>query len=229
MRRADRLFQIIEMLRGKKAVTAQSLAQQLHISVRTLYRDVADLIASGVPIEGEAGVGYMLRRGFDLPPIMFDRDEIEAVVAGSRFVQSLAGTELGAAAQRVLAKVEAVLPAHRRAEIEKPRLYASSFSIRTSEAKRLDQIRQAINHLNVLSFTYTRMDGEHSSRAIRPLLLMYWPPNWVVGGWCELREEFRTFRLDRVGQMDVMARRFTDEPGKGFDDFMHMMRKMKDE
>jgi predicted DNA-binding transcriptional regulator YafY len=224
MRRADRLFQIIEMLRGKKAVTAQSLADQLHISVRTLYRDVADLIASGVPIEGEAGVGYMLRRGFDLPPIMFDRDEIEAVVAGARFVQSLAGTELGAAAQRVLSKVEAVLPSHRRAEMEKPRLYASSFSIQAAQAKQLDRIRQAINSRNVLSFAYQREDGEHSTRTVWPLSLMYWPPRCLLGGWCEMREDFRVFRLDRMTTMEMMVRTFTEEPGRSFNDFVRAMR-----
>ncbi len=224
MRRADRLFQIIELLRGKKAVTAHTLAEQLHISDRTVYRDVADLIASGVPIEGEAGVGYMLRRGFDLPPIMFDRDEIEAVVAGARFVQSLAGVQLGEAAERVLSKVEAILPSHRRGELNTSRMYASSFAVQTLHAKQLDRIRNAINQRCVVSFDYAREDGEKSNRSIRPLSLLYWPPNWLLGGWCELREDFRVFRLDRLAHLQVMARTFTDEPGRNFDDFMRLMR-----
>lgn len=223
MRRADRLFQIIELLRGKRAVTARRIAQQLHVSERTVYRDVADLIASGVPIEGEAGVGYLLRRGFDLPPIMFDRDEIDAVVAGARLVQSLAGSDLGAAAERVMAKVEAVLPAARRGELQASRVYASAFAIRTEVARLLDRVRGAINRNEVVQFDYTREDGVPSSRAVRPMSLMYWPPHWLLGGWCELRQDFRVFRLDRVLQLEVLRRTFVEEPGRSFADFMRHM------
>jgi predicted DNA-binding transcriptional regulator YafY len=223
MRRADRLFQIIELLRGKQAVTARKLAQQLHVSERTVYRDVADLIASGVPIEGEAGVGYLLRRGFDLPPIMFDRDEIDAVVTGARLVQALAGQDLGAAAERVVAKVEAVLPAPRRAELQASRVYASSFAVRQDVTRLLDRVRGAINRQQIIQMDYTREDGTDSTRSIRPLSLMYWPPNWLMGGWCELRQDFRVFRLDRVRQLEVMSRTFVEEPGRSFADFMRRL------
>ncbi|MDE2048428.1 MAG: YafY family transcriptional regulator [Betaproteobacteria bacterium] len=223
MRRADRLFQIIELLRGKRAVTARRLAQQLKVSERTVYRDIADLSASGVPIEGEAGVGYLLRRGFDLPPIMFDRDEIDAVVAGSRLVQSLAGSGLGDAAERVLAKVEAVLPPARRGELQASRVYASAYGIRAETAQKLDAVRGAINALRVVQFDYTREDGVATTRAVRPMSVMYWPPNWLLGGWCELRQDFRTFRLDRVHRVEVLDRGFVEEPGRSFADFVRKM------
>jgi predicted DNA-binding transcriptional regulator YafY len=220
MRRADRLFQIIELLRGKKAVTARAIAQQLRVSERTIYRDVADLMASGVPIEGEAGVGYLLRRGFDLPPIMFDREEIEAVVAGTRLVRALAGTQLGEAASRVIAKVEAVLPANRRAELKESRVYAPPYSVNQALAERLDVLRCAINSHHVVEFSYTRIDGEASRRSIRPMALFYWPPHWLLGGWCELRQDFRNFRADRIDTLQMLERNFEEEPGRGFSDFM---------
>jgi predicted DNA-binding transcriptional regulator YafY len=220
MRRADRLFQIIELLRGKKAVTARTIAQQLRVSERTIYRDVADLMASGVPIEGEAGVGYLLRRGFDLPPIMFDREEIEAVVAGTRLVRALAGAQLGDAAQRVIAKVEAVLPANRRAELRESRVYAPPYSVSSMLGERLDVLRNAVNSRNVVEFSYTRIDGADSTRQIRPMAMFYWPPNWLAGGWCELRQDFRNFRVDRMNALQVLPRTFDEEPGRSFSDFM---------
>ncbi len=145
MRRADRLFQIIELLRGRRLTTARHLAQRLEVSERTIYRDVRDLVLSGVPIEGEAGVGYALRKGFDLPPLMFDRAELEALVLGARFVQAWGGTALSEAARRSLVKIEAVLPADRRKEIRRSRLFALDFNVPAQVTSTMDCVRDAIN------------------------------------------------------------------------------------
>lgn len=220
MRRADRLFQLIEHLRGRRTLTARQLAERLHVSERTVYRDVGDLIASGVPIAGEAGIGYQLRRGFDLPPIMFDRDELEALVLGARLVKALGGQSLAQSADLALNKIEAVLPAARRKELELPRLYAPSFAIDTRRTEPLDAIRRAINDHRLLRIDYTRDDGAASSRSLRPLALYYWPPHWLLAAWCELRADFRNFRTDRIQSMTVTDTTFNDEPGKTFEDFL---------
>lgn len=232
MRRADRLFQIIELLRAAgrgaagrgAALTARQLGTRLGVSERTVYRDIADLIASGTPIEGEAGVGYLLRRGFDLPPIMFDGDEIEAVVAGMHMVRAAAGSNLGEAAGRVLAKVEAVLPRERRGELARARVLAPGSGPQRALAERLETLRDAVHRKACVQLDYTREDGATSRRVVQPLVLMYWPPNWLLGGYCELRQDFRSFRLDRMRDCTVLARRFDELPGRGFDDFMRAMR-----
>lgn len=220
MRRADRLFQLIEHLRGRRTLTARQLAERLHVSERTVYRDVGDLIASGVPIEGAAGIGYQLRRGFDLPPIMFDRDELEALVLGARLVKALGGQSLAQSADLALNKIEAVLPAARRKELELPRLYAPRFAIDTRRTEPLDTIRRAINAHHVLRIDYTREDGTSSSRSLRPLALYYWPPHWLLAAWCELRQDFRNFRTDRIRAAALTDTVFSDEPGKTFEDFL---------
>jgi len=223
MRRADRLFQIIERLRGRASVTARELAQQLEVSERTIYRDVQDLMASGVPIDGAAGVGYALGRGFDLPPILFDAEELEALVVSARLVQALGGATLGDAAQRALHKIEAVLPPARRRELAQPRLYAPPEAVNPRTTAQLDLVRRAIASRRIVRLEYAREDGERSQREIRPLAIVYWPPNWLLSAWCELRGDFRTFRTDRIHAAELTARTFRDEPGKTFDDLLRSL------
>ncbi len=223
MRRADRLFQIIEHLRGRASLTARELAQRLEVSERTIYRDVQDLMTSGVPIEGAAGVGYALRRGFDLPPIMFDAQELEALVVSARLVQALGGAGLADAAQRALHKIEAVLPPARRHELAAARLYAPPQAVNPRTTEQLDLLRRAIATRHVVALEYTREDGERSRRELRPLAIVYWPPNWLMTAWCELRSDFRTFRTDRIHSAELTARTFRDEPGKSFDDFLRSL------
>lgn len=220
MRRADRLFQIIELLRGRRLTTARHLAQRLEVSERTIYRDVRDLVLSGVPIEGEAGVGYALRKGFDLPPLMFDRAELEALVLGARFVQAWGGTALSEAARRSLVKIEAVLPADRRKEIRRSRLFALDFNVPAQVTSTMDCVRDAINQRRVLRFDYRRQDGETSTREVRPLALYFWGAVWTLAAWCELRRDFRNFRVDRISKALASDRGFADEPGKTLDDFL---------
>jgi predicted DNA-binding transcriptional regulator YafY len=223
MRRADRLFQIIQLLRRRHVTTAARLAEDLEVSERTIYRDVRDLIGSGVPIEGEAGVGHMLRKGFDLPPLMFSRAEIEAMVLGARIVTSWADPGLARAAEDALARVEAVLPEALKARLTSTPLFAPGFHIHAEAARDLSSIRTAIEERRKVRLAYTRADGEASERTVRPLGLFFWGITWSMVGWCELRDDFRSFRLDRMRQLDVLRETFRDEPGRTIADFQSLM------
>ena len=203
MRRADRLFQIVQHLRARRLTTAQQLADLLEVSGRTIYRDIQDLSLSGVPIEGEAGVGYRLRSGFDVPPIMFTLDEVEALVVGLRMVESWAGPALGAASKAALTKVTLALPAGRREEIEKPRLFAPGFHIEKKTGETLDTIRRAIGESRALVLDYQDGGSRKSVRTVRPLGLYFWGATWTLAAWCESRNDFRNFRLDRVVELSV--------------------------
>lgn len=220
MRRADRLFQIVQYLRGRRLVTARQLADKLEVSERTVYRDVRDLTLSGVPIEGEAGVGYLLRRGADIPPLMFTRDEIEALVVGARMVRAWGGKSLSDSARLALAKIEAALPDDLRNEIQRSRLFALNFQHRQGADKPFDIVHRAINGEQILHFDYMREDGAASSRDVRPLGLFFWAPAWTLAAWCELRNDFRHFRIDRMRNATASDRSFDDEPGKTLQDFL---------
>jgi predicted DNA-binding transcriptional regulator YafY len=219
MRRADRLFRLVQVLRARRFATARSLADALEVSERTVYRDVRDLSLSGVPIEGEAGVGYALRRDFDLPPLMFDFEEIEALTAGARMVQAWSSPTLARAAQAALDKIAVALPADKRIAMDRTRLYAPSFHVNPQLGKVLDVIREAVVAGRRLAFEYRDGDGTASERSVRPLGLYFWGERWTVAAWCEMREDFRNFRLDRMAQVSA-GKRFPDEDGKRLDDFL---------
>jgi predicted DNA-binding transcriptional regulator YafY len=222
MRRADRLFKIIQALRRRRtAVTARRLAEELEVSERTIYRDIADLSASGVPVRGEAGVGYLLERSFDLPPLMFDEQELEALVLGARVVHSWADPALAAAAADALAKVEAMLPERRRREVSGAALFALNFRGRGQQAGTLRDLRRATRKRLRSGFEYTDEEGNETQRTVRPLGLFYWGRTWTLGAWCELRDGFRNFRLDRIRRLELLDA-FEEEPGKTIDDlFRH--------
>lgn len=219
MRRADRLFRLVQVLRARRFATARTLAETLEVSERTVYRDVRDLSLSGVPIEGEAGVGYALRRDFDMPPLMFDYDEIEALTAGARMVQAWSSPELAKAAQSALDKIAAALPAEKRIVMDRTRLYAPAFHVDAEVGKVLDLLREAIVEHRRLVFGYGDESGHASERKVRPLGLYFWGQRWTLAAWCELREDFRNFRLDRMAHAAI-GNRFPDEPGKRLDDFL---------
>jgi len=223
MRRADRLFQIVQILRNRRLVTAKALAERLEVSERTIYRDIQVLSLSGIPIEGEAGVGYALRHGLDIPPIMFSAAELEALVVGARMVKTWGGTELGRSAQSVLDKVAAVVPAELRDRLDRSKLFALRFSRRDDLDVTLDICRKALDEKHVLQIDYRRGDGEFSQRRIRPLGLYFWGNVWTLVGWCELRGDFRNFRLDRIELARVLDETFSEDPGQTLQDFIHQM------
>ena len=220
MRRADRLFQIVQMLRRRRVTTAAQLASALAVSERTIYRDIDDLSASGVPILAEAGVGYALAKGFDLPPLMFTRAEVEAIVLGARIVRAWADPALAKAAEEALAKVESVLPPALRDRIPQAEIFAPDFHVDAESRARLEPLREAIAGRRKLRLTYQDGAGAASERVVRPLGLCFWGTTWTLGGWCELRTAFRTFRTDRISALDVLAEPFEPEPGKTLPDLI---------
>lgn len=216
MRRADRLFLIIHALRGRRtALPSRGLAETLGVSQRTVYRDVADLQRSGVPIEGEAGIGYMLRKGSDIPPLMFQPDELEALVVGTRFVQAFAGERLSRAADAALIKINAVLPGELRERSERSRVFAPDFGQHAGLKAHIDEIHAAIVERRVVRLDYADEKGNASAREIHPLCLAFWGGSWTLGAWCRLRHDFRNFRLDRIRDCQVTQAVFVESDTDG--------------
>ena len=201
--------------------TARELARKLEVSKRTIYRDVQDLGRSGVPIEGEAGVGYVLR-GFDVPPLMFTREEIEALVVGARMVEAWTTTQLSDAARQALQKIEAALPERLRCELVKPQIYAMDLKTRPEVREALDALRQTISESRRIEFDYRKEDGATSRRAVQPLGLYFWGNVWTLASWCELRNDFRNFRLDRMAGLAPGAA-FESVTGRTLEDFLRRM------
>lgn len=223
MRRADRLFQIVQLLRGGRLTTAAQLAERLEVSERTIYRDIADLVGSGVPIDGEAGIGYLMREGFDLPPLMFSRDEVMALVAGARLMRAWGGTAMARAAQEALIKIETVLPRDTRNYGRQVQIHAfAPDEITDDYRQRLDDAEAAIDKKLRLAFAYEDADAKPTTRTVRPLGLWFWGRVWTLVGWCELRKDFRMFRIDRIENM-LKGEPFKPEKGKTLDDFYRTM------
>ena len=224
MRRADRLFRIVQFLRSGRLQTARNLAEKLQVSHRTIYRDVQDLQLSGVPITGEAGVGYTLRRDFDIPPLMFDREEIAALVLGARMVEAWGGDQLTEAANRALRKIEAVLPPAIRENIDDVLLYAPGLRAPAEVRRKLDLLHAAAQQRHIVLVAYAREDGQNSVRRLHPLALYFWGGVWTLTAWCELRDDFRSFRVDRIGHAESLAETFTPRPGQTLADFLKRVR-----
>ena len=227
MRRADRLFLIIHALRGRRtALRARQLAATLGVSLRTVYRDVADLQLSGVPIEGEAGVGYVLRKGSDIPPLMFSADELEALVVGTRFVRAFAGARLAGSAQAALLKIEAVLPPGLRERTARSRIYAPIWrdDCKAAFAAQIDRLHAAIEAHRVLQLAYRDEGGRISTREVEPLCLAFWGGKWTLGSWCRLRQDFRNFRPDRIDALDETGEVFDECTARDLDAYLKAMR-----
>lgn len=204
MRRADRLFQLVQLIRGRRLSTAAWLAARLEVSERTVYRDVADLQHQGVPIRGEAGVGYCLDKGYDLPPLMFTAPEAQALVACVRMASAWIDTDLGEQAQHALGKVLAALPASYRAQAEQLALYAPPAAAAHAPTH-LGPLRQAVAQRQTLRLHYLDAQQRSTQRTVRPLGCFYWGQVWTLGAWCEDKQAFRSFRLDRIQQLQVLA------------------------
>jgi predicted DNA-binding transcriptional regulator YafY len=227
MRRADRLFQIVQTIRGRRLTTAAHLAQRLEVSERTVYRDVADLQAQGVPIEGEAGVGYRLGKGFDLPPLMFTSAEATALVAAVRIAQSWLDPALAAASVDALSRVMSVLPSADRAAAESLLVLVPNFGLDAGTQRVLQQLREAAQTKRLVQMTYLDAAEKRSERSVRALGVFYWGAVWTLGAWCETREAFRSFRVDRIESLDVLERHFSDEAGKTLADLLRSVQDKK--
>ena len=222
MRRADRLFTIVQLLRGGRRVTARQLAERLEVSERTIYRDVDELTLCGVPVEGEPGRGYRLPASFEIPPLMFEPHEIEALVVGARFVEAWCGPGLAASARSALTRIRGVVPRELVPQVDRADVYALNFGAhRTAETFEL--VHGAIGKRRRLALEYVNEDGTRSERTIRPLGLYFWGKIWTLAAWCELRVDFRSFRVDRITLARV-GDPFADEPGKTLDAFLERIR-----
>jgi predicted DNA-binding transcriptional regulator YafY len=223
MRRADRLFDIVQRLRGGRLVTARRLAEMLEVSDRTIYRDIADLMASGVPIEGEAGVGYILRSGYDLPPLMFNKAEAEAMMMGLRMAEAFTGARVAEAAREAIVKIEAVLPPDLRQQMSATPIHAHAPFLQDEDRARFDFLQTAIDRRLELLFDYRKEDASVTRRTIRPLTMTFWGRVWTLGAWCLLRNDFRVFRVDRMSGIGHGAV-FPLERGKTAADFYRLAR-----
>jgi predicted DNA-binding transcriptional regulator YafY len=222
MRRADRLFQIVQLVRGRRLATGEWLAGRLEVSLRTVYRDIADLQAQGVPIEGEAGVGYRMRAGFDLPPLMFTTDEAKALVACVRLAQPRLDAGLSQAAEDALSKVLAVLPGSARAAAESLAVYAPVHEVDARLRRHLEALRLATETRRKVRLHYRDLKDATSERTVRPLGSFYWGAVWTLAAWCETRQDFRNFRVDRIERLEPLEATFRDEPGRTLADLFRL-------
>ncbi len=217
---------MLEILRRQDLTTAGQLAEKLEVSERTVYRDIKDLMASGVPIEGEAGVGYVLE-SFDLPPLMFDRDEIEALTFGMRMVQTWGDSELAAAAERALDKIEVVLPEDRQSMIAATPLFAPGVYARLYGGPKVGfdiaGLRRAMRERRKILIAYIDAKDAPSERTLWPLAMTFFGQVWLMMAWCELRQAFRVFRPDRIQSLEVLESAFPEEPGKTLADYMNQL------
>lgn len=205
MRRADRLFEIIQILRrSKTSVTAAELAQQLETSTRTIYRDLAALQAYRTPIEGAAGVGYILRSSYDLPPLNFDSEEIEAIVVGLSLLSRTGDKGLQKAAAKVMRKIDTI-------NDTQTRLHVSPYGVDVNEGKFLPQIRSSIRGAQALKVNYISLKDQTTTRIILPLAVIYYAEVNLLVAWCETRQDYRNFRVDRITEIIFLDRFFKDE------------------
>jgi len=224
MRRADRLFRIVEYLKARRTVvTAKKIAEELEVSPRTIYRDIADLNASGVPIIGEAGVGYMLSQDYQLRPLMFGLEELDALMLGAQMVKSWGDDSIAQAASQAIDKLTSVLPDATRQEMEETFLFSIPSREKTEISIDFASLRRAIRSKNKLNFIYEDEHQSQTERTVRPLCLMFISPVWLLLAWCEKRNDFRNFRIDRVKKLEISDKIFIDEKGKRIQDYCCQM------
>lgn len=215
MRRADRLIKIVHYLRRmRRAVTAARIADDFGICVRTVYRDIQDLMNAGVPITGAAGVGYVIDKKYHLPPVMFDLDELEAIGLGIAMVRSWTDREFAAKAESALEKIQAVLPENLLLEMQQLVTYSMPSAARIPWEVSFSEVRECIRRHKKIEFHYTDLKDITSHRKVRPLSLVFFGPVWLLVAWCEKRKDFRNFRLDRINNLQACDELFTDEKDK---------------
>ncbi|WOR15470.1 YafY family protein [Hyphomonas sp. FCG-A18] len=222
MRRTDRLFELIQLFRGGRLWRGQELADRLEVSLRTIYRDIDSLVASGIAIEGERGVGYLLREPIFLPPLTLTPLELEAFHLGMALVRASADAALGEASDALALKINEVLPTDRQQAN-----FRKSMSVYIKPTQHdyavQAQLREAINTRRKALIFYNSLKRVRSERIIWPLHLEFWGSVWTLTAWCEHRADFRTFRADRVGSITLLKDTFRPEPGKTYQDFLQAM------
>ena len=218
-RRADRLLALLEQLRARPVSTAATLAATLEVSVRTVYRDIDALAATGVPVRGEAGVGYTLEAGYHLPPLNLTAEEAEALALGARVLAIWSDGAVAGQAAAALAKIRAVLPASGQAGVDRDVFRAPQWVERHVPKVDLFELKRAAQRRNLLVIEYEALNGARTTRTVRPLSINFFGPVWLLAAWCELARDFRCFRLDRINSMMPTGATFRDENGKRLADF----------
>jgi predicted DNA-binding transcriptional regulator YafY len=222
-RRADRLLLLLEQLRSRRVCTAAELSAALEVSARTIYRDIEALVGAGVPVRGEAGVGYVLDPGYYLPPLNLTAEEAEALALGARVLATWSDGAVAAQAGSALAKIRAVLPAAGQSGIDQDIFWAPQWVTRSAPAVDLLELKRAAQHRRVLEIEYETLNGTRSVRRVRPLSVSFFGPVWLLIAWCENVGDFRCFRLDRILALAPTGEMFRHEAGKRLSDFKRMM------
>ncbi|MEP1448471.1 MAG: YafY family protein [Paraglaciecola sp.] len=215
MQKAERLNNIVHHLRRMhQAVTASVLAEVFEVSLRTIYRDIQCLMDSGVPISGEAGVGYVIDKRYHLPPIMFDADELEAIALGIGMVGNWTDEQFAVKAQSAFRKIQATLPAPLIQELHQISTFSAPSHYKIPWEVSFTQVRECIRRKNKVQFSYLDLQDQTTQRTIWPLALISFSPVWLLTGWCELRQSFRNFRLDRITEFDILKTRYPNDKNR---------------
>lgn len=220
MRRTDRLFELIQILRDGRLHTARDMAERVEVSVRTIWRDMASLQASGLPVDGERGVGYILRETINLPPLSLTPDEVEALRLGAALVARGADPSLARAAEMLRAKVESALPDRLRLPPATGGPFVFTGRETEDSAIHLPPLRHALRERLRVRLVYRDAAGSYSTREARPLQLEFWGRVWTLAAWCETRADFRSFRLDRIERLTLTDQAFGDDPGRDLAAYM---------
>lgn len=215
MRRADRLIKMVHYLRRmRRAVTAERIASDFDICKRTVYRDIQDLMNSGVPIHGEAGVGYLIDKKYHLPPVMFDPDELEAIALGISMVSNWTDERFAEKARSAMEKIQAVVSDNLLHELEQVATFSAESQAKIPWEVNFSELRECIRHKQKVAFTYNDLKGNTTTRKVRPLALVFFGPVWLLTAWCEKRRDTRHFRLDRIRNLQVTGEVFRIEKDK---------------
>ena len=219
MRRTDRLFEILQILRNGHLHRAQDIATQLQVSVRTVYRDMDTLVASGVPVEGERGVGYRITSDISLPPLTLTPEELEALNLGMAIVAEASDDSLKEAARTLADKIDAALPERSVADADTWKFAVHPFADAVRGFSQMPTLRAAIRAKQKLCLTYNSSGDRITTRTVRPLHMEYLGRVWTLTAWCELRDAFRVFRVDLIQNAQALPQMFVDEPGKMLADY----------
>ena len=227
MRKSERLFQLVNLLRGRRtAITAEQLSDVMEVSVRTIYRDIQALTLSGVPVEGEAGIGYLLRPGYQLPPLMFDFDEVQALLLGASMVEAWTDPELAAGAQRAVQKIRAVLPEPLLIQADKQAYRVPTLGPQQQLGDTHRMIRRACEQQQVIDLNYEDAKGDITQRRVWPLGMFFWGERWTLVAWCEYREDYRNFRFDRAISVQLVDEYYPIDAERNLQHYIDMMKEL---
>jgi predicted DNA-binding transcriptional regulator YafY len=230
MRKSERLFQLVNLLRGRRtAITAEQLSDVMEVSVRTIYRDIQALTLSGVPVDGEAGIGYMLRSGYQLPPLMFDFDEMQALLLGARMVEAWTDPDLAAGAKRAVQKIRAVLPEPLLIQADRQAYRVPTLSPQQQLGETHRTIRHACEQQQILKLHYADAEGKKSERRIWPLGMFFWGERWTLVAWCEIRQDYRNFRFDRAISVEITDEYYPIDAERNLEHYIDMMKRLYSE